>query len=74
MQIIAIVLWVLIAFSLLQEYAPMCKDLSSGELMIVVLIFMIGAPAFAIVNMLTAILDLILPDDGGDNNWSRWSG
>ena len=74
MQIIASVLWVLIAFSLLQEYAPMCKDLSSGELMIVVLIFMIGAPAFAIVNMLTAILDLILPDDGGDNNWSRWSG
>lgn len=64
---IIIALWGLIAFSLLQQYADVCGDLSNSQLMIVCLIFIVGAPAFAIVNLLTALLDIILPE-GWDND------
>lgn len=62
-RIIIIVLYFLLASSLLVEYAPHCKDLNAGDRFIVMMIFLIGAPAFALVNLLTAILDGILPDN-----------
>lgn len=51
------------ATTLLVEYAPMCKDLKKNDQLLVILIFFIGAPAFTLVNFLTAILDGILPEN-----------
>jgi len=66
MVAIIIILWCLMATTLLVEYAPMCKELKTGDQLLVVLIFLIGAPAFTLVNFLTAILDVILPDGWDD--------
>ena len=54
------------ATTLLVEYAPMCKELKTGDRLLVVLIFLIGAPAFTLVNFLTALLDVLLPDGWDD--------
>ena len=61
-RLIIIVLWALMSTTLLVEYAPMCKDLKKNDQLLVILIFLIGAPAFVLVNFLTAILDGILPE------------
>jgi hypothetical protein len=54
------------ATTLLVEYAPECKKLNEKDRLLVILIFLIGAPAFTLVNFLTAVLDGILPDGWDD--------
>ena len=56
-------LWLCLAASLIIEYRDYYPHLSAKDRFIVLLIFIIGAPAFGIVNFLTAILDTIFPDD-----------
>ena len=65
-EIIIIILW--FGFSALAaiEYAPFCKDLSIKHQFFVIIIFAIGGPIFALNNVLTALLDCILPE--GWNN------
>jgi hypothetical protein len=53
------------------EYIQACKDLSIIEQIAVSLIFLIGGPVFAISNVLTGILDLILPEGWDDDNDSK---
>jgi hypothetical protein len=65
-NIIIVVLWCLMATTLLVEYAPECKKLNEKDRLLVILIFLIGAPAFTLVNFLTAVLDGILPDGWDD--------
>ena len=59
-------LWLCLAASLIIEYRNYYPYLSAKDIFIVLLIFIIGAPAFGIVNFLTAILDTIFPD-----NWDN---
>jgi 4-hydroxybenzoate polyprenyltransferase len=60
--IIAIILWAITSLVLMCQYAPFCKDLSFGNLIVVGLIFIIGGPFFAFVNILEVILGCILPE------------
>lgn len=59
-------LWFCLAASLIIEYRDYYPYLSTKDKCIVLLIFIIGAPAFGIVNFLTAILDTVFPD-----NWDN---
>ena len=59
-------LWLCLAASLIIAYRDYYPHLSAKDRFIVLLIFIIGAPAFGIVNFLTAILDTIFPD-----NWDN---
>jgi hypothetical protein len=70
------ILWLIISSIILLEYAPVMAKLSFKDQIIVFLIFIIGGPFFAIVNILEAILNVILPegwdnddDSGGDIKW-----
>jgi hypothetical protein len=62
MRTIIIILWALMSLTLIAEYAPYCKEIKTNEKIIVILVFLIGAPAFILVNILTAILDCVLPE------------
>jgi hypothetical protein len=44
------------------QYAPFCKDMPMGDFLLAGTIFIIGGPFFAIVNVLEAILDCIMPE------------
>lgn len=60
--IIIIILWAVMTLLVMIQYAPACKDLSINDKLIVGIIFMIGGPFFAIVNILEALLDCFLPE------------
>ena len=60
--IIIIILWAVMALLIMIQYAPVCKDLSINDKLIVGIIFIIGGPFFAIVNILEALLDCFLPE------------
>lgn len=65
--IIAILWFILVALAAI-EYAPYCYELSKKNQFIVILIFCIGGPFFAISNILTALLDCILPEGWDDDD------
>lgn len=67
-NIIIAILWVTLAALAAIEYAPYCYELSKKNQFIVVLIFCIGGPFFAISNILTALLDCILPEGWDDDD------
>lgn len=70
-HIIIVILWFAFAALAAIEYAPYCYELSKKNQFIVVLIFCIGGPFFAISNILTALLDCILPEGWDDDNDSK---
>jgi hypothetical protein len=49
------------------QYAPMCVGMPRNDWLLAGIIFIIGGPFFAIVNVLEAILDCIMPE-GWDND------
>jgi hypothetical protein len=55
------ILWGIFVLLVAIEYAPYCKDLTINKKIIVMLICLAG-PIFAINNILSAILDMILPE------------
>ena len=61
-MIIILILWSAMSLLVMIEYAPVCKDLGTWEMLIVGLIFLIGGPIFTISNVLEAILDCFLPE------------
>ena len=68
--IIVYVLWILIFLSLAIQSADSLYKLGWAEMFIVLIIFLITAPAFFISNIATWILDLLMGDnwDGSDDN------
>ena len=56
------VLWAIMSLLVMIQYAPACKDLSNNDKLIVGIIFIVGGPFFAIVNVLEALLDCFLPE------------
>jgi hypothetical protein len=67
MEISGIILWAIISLLIMIQYAPACKDLSNNDKLIVGIIFMIGGPFFAIVNILEVFLDCFLPEGWDDD-------
>lgn len=68
--IIVYVLWILMFLSLAIQSADSLYKLGWAEMFIVLIIFLITAPAFFISNIATWILDLLMGDnwDGSDDN------
>ncbi len=68
--LIVMILWATLSLLVTIQYGPYCKDLSANNKFIVGLIFIVGGPFFAIVNILEALLDCFLPegwDEDGPN-------
>lgn len=68
MQYIVIILWFTLSSLAVLEYAPACNDLKWYKQLFVAMIFLLGGPFFAISNILTAILDCILPEGWDDQD------
>lgn len=68
--IIVYVLWILMFLSLAIQSADSLYKLGWAEMFIVLIIFLITAPAFFISNIATWVLDLLMGDnwDGSDDN------
>ena len=66
--IIIAILWFTFAALAAIEYAPYCYELPKKDKFIVILIFCIGGPFFAISNILTALLDCILLEGWDDDD------
>ena len=66
-RIIIILLWFGFSAIAAIEYAPFYKDLSIKHKFFIIIIFAIGGPIFALNNVLTSLLDCILPE-GWDND------
>ena len=64
--IIIAVLWAVCSLLVMIQYAPFCKDMPEGDFLLAGIIFIIGGPFFAIVNVLEGLLDIIMPE-GWDN-------
>lgn len=68
--IIVYVLWILMFLSLAIQSADSLYKLGWAEMFIVLIIFLITAPAFFISNIATWILDILMGSnwDGSDDN------
>lgn len=68
--IIVYVLWILMFLSLAIQSADSLYKLGWAEMFIVLIIFLITAPAFFISNIATWVLDLLMGNnwDGSDDN------
>lgn len=66
--IIIMILWATMSFLIMMQYAPVCKDLSSNDKIIVGIIFIIGGPIFVMANVLEAVLDCFLPEGWDDDS------
>lgn len=68
LHIIICILWGLLSILSMIEYIPYAKDLKGADRIIFFLVFLIGGPAFGINQVLTTILDCILPEGWDDND------
>lgn len=66
--IIVIILWGILSTILIIEYLPYAKDLKSLNLVVFFLIFLIGGPIFGMNQILTTLLDCILPEGWDDDD------
>lgn len=66
--IILAILWITLSLISSIEYMPYTKDLKGLDLMIFFLVFLIGGPVFGINQILTTILDCILPEGWDDDD------
>ena len=72
---ITIILWGVLSTIMFIPHMPATKDLSEQDKFIVMIIFLIGGPFFAIANVLEQLLDCIMPPGwGGDDDdfISKW--
>ena len=65
--LLVIILWAAMSLLVMIQYAPLCKDLSINDKLIVGLIFLIGGPIFTLANVLEALLDCYLPEGWSDD-------
>lgn len=67
--IIIVLLWGVISTLEFIEYVPFIKEIKSKyNKFIVLLIFLIGGPFFAITNVLNYILDILMPEGWDDED------
>ena len=66
--IIIAILWSVCSLLVMIQYAPMCADMPTDDWLLAGLIFIVGGPSFAIVNVLEAILDCIMPEGWDDDS------
>ena len=69
------ILWAIISTIMFIPNMPAAKDLPEQDKLIVVLIFLIGGPFFAVANILEQLLDCMMPPGwGGDDDdfISKW--
>lgn len=67
--IIIVLLWGIISTLEFIEYAPFIKEIeSSYDKFIVLLVFLIGGPFFAITNVLNYVLDILMPEGWNDED------
>lgn len=65
------ILWGTLSIISIIEYLPYAKDLKTFELIIFFLIFIIGGPIFGINQVLTSLLDCILPEGWDDDDFNQ---
>ena len=66
---ITVILWGILSTIMFIPHAPAAKDLPEQDKVVVMLIFLIGGPFFAIANVLEQLLDCIMPPGwGGDDD------
>ena len=78
--IIASILWLTLSLISAMEYLPHTKNMGKLELVVFVFIFMIGGPIFGINEVLTTLLESIMPEgwdddedrDGKDDFYKRY--
>lgn len=64
--IVIAVLWAVCSLLVMIQYAPFCVDMPTKDFYLAGLIFIIGGPFFAIVNVLEGLLDTIMPEGWDD--------
>ena len=67
-NIIISILWGTLSTISIIEYLPYTKDLKGLDLIVFFLVFLIGGPVFGINEILTSILELILPEGWDDDD------
>ena len=66
--IIICALWMIISTLAFLEYVDVCGGLTFSEMLLVSLIFIFGGPFFAVTNILTLMLNCILPEGWDDDD------
>lgn len=67
--IITVILWGVLSLIMYIPHIPFTKDLDESDKSLVIFIFLLGGPFFAIANILEQLLDNILPPGwGGDDD------
>lgn len=66
--IIIAILWATCSLLVMIQYAPYCKDMPRSDYILAGIIFIIGGPFFAIVNVLEGILNVIMPEGWDDDS------
>ncbi len=66
--VIAIILWMTLSIVSSLDYIPQTKNLRGVDKIIFFLIFAIGGPVFGINQILTTLLDCILPEGWNDDD------
>lgn len=68
-MIIGFILWLVLASLVVFEYRTEIQNiLDNSKKIIVLVIFLIGGPFFAIVNILTYVLDIFMPEGWNDDD------
>ena len=70
--IIICILWMVLSTLAFSEYADYYRGLTNTQMLAVSLVFIIGGPFFAIANVLTLVLDCILPEGWDDDDDKKW--
>ncbi len=66
--IIICILWMILSTLVFSEYSGCCGELTNAQMFAVSLVFIIGGPFFVIANILTLVLDCILPEGWNDDD------
>lgn len=67
-SIMIAILWSVCSLLVMIQYAPFCKDMPFWDFILAGTIFIVGGPFFAIVNVLEAMLDTIMPEGWDQDN------
>lgn len=66
MLTVILIFWILMFCTLCFQYMEPLVSISDGDRIIAMIVFLIGAPFFFVVNILNNILDILFPE-GWDN-------